>query len=99
MSLCHIWFGVERSNRRSGAFGFLRAFAFGSTRAALFRCLLTCVGLAFRKKNRRRICDSRFGPCAGFSRFSAMIFSLTGSGSLDFPALQGLSLSPSSPCR
>ena len=85
MSLCHIWFGVERSNRRSGALGFLRAFAFGSTRAARFRCFLTCFGLAFRKKNRRSICERRFAPCPGFSRFKKRIFSLTDGGSLDPP--------------
>ena len=83
MSLCHIWFGVERSNRRSGGSGFFRAFGFGSTRPVLFRCFLTCFGLAFRKKNRLRICESRFAPCPGFSRFKEMIFSFTDCGSLD----------------
>ena len=82
ISLCHIWFGVERSNRRSGCSRGFRAFALGVASPAFLSSRLTVPGLALMKKIRRRICDSRLPPCRGFSRFSAAIFSFTAGGSL-----------------
>jgi hypothetical protein len=81
MSLCHIWFGVERSNRRGGGFVFLRTGLLPAARSTAFRCWRTVSGLALRKKNRRRICEIRFTPCRGSCCFSSVIFAWTATGS------------------
>jgi len=85
MSLCHIWFGVERSNRRGGGVGFLRAFGLGAVNPVSFRCWRTVSGLAFRQKNRLRICEIRLAPCRGSCCFSSVIFLCTAPGNLAFP--------------
>ena len=99
MSLCHIWFGVADSNRRAGAWGFLRVFGFGVVSPLAFRCRRTVSGLALRQKNRRRICEMRFVPCAGFSRFSATIFACT-AATAPFTGREEhlFGCSPASPC-
>jgi hypothetical protein len=89
MSLCHIWFGVDASNRRSGGWGFFRLFPFAVPSPAFFRCRRTVSGLAFRKNSRRRTCEMRLTPCWGFSRLSARIFSPTGFGSREEPPQAG----------
>jgi hypothetical protein len=75
MSLCHIWLGVDRSKRRGGAFGFLRAFGLGAVSPVSFRCWRTVSGLALRLKNRLNICEIRLAPCSGSACFSSVIFS------------------------
>jgi len=98
MSLCHIWFGVERSNRRGGGCGFFRAFGGGAVSPVAFRCWRTVSGLAFRQNSRRRICEIRLAPCRGFSRLSAVIFSWTAPGRRGVGFLSFPSSSPASPC-
>ena len=97
MSLCHIWFGVDRSNRRAGGCGFFRAFGLGVASPVRFRCWRTVSGLAFRKKTRRRICEIRFTPWRGSSRFSSAILSLTGPASFAGAGPLTACLNPASP--
>ena len=97
MSLCHIWFGVERSNRRGGAFGFRRTFGRNLVSPVACRCWRTVSGLAFRKNQRRRICAIRFAPRCGSACFSSVIFAWTATGSF-VPSRRGTgSFSPRSP--
>jgi hypothetical protein len=98
MSLCHIWFGVARSNRRGAGVGFLRA-CFGRVASpAVLSCWRTVSGLALRQKSRRRICEIRRTPWRGSARFNATIFAPTAAGSFA-PAPPGFaSCSPASPC-
>jgi len=97
MSLCHIWFGVDRSNRLGGGFGFFRAFGCGVASPVCFRCRRTVSGLAFRKNRRRRICEIRLTPCRGSSFFNSVIFSFTGVGSFDGADRRRASCKPASP--
>jgi hypothetical protein len=99
ISLCHIWFGVERSNRRGGGFGDLRAFGGGAVRPVAFRCWRTVSGLALRKNSRRRICEMRFAPCRGSSLFSCVILACTAAGSFAPPPPPDGLLRPCSPYR
>jgi hypothetical protein len=100
MSLCHIWFGVDRSNRRGGGVGFLRVGTLPATRSAAFRCRRTVSGLALRQNIRRRIWEIRRAPCCGSARFNSTILAFTGPGSFAGPLRTPAGLSPSSPdCR
>jgi hypothetical protein len=100
MSLCHIWFGVDRSNRRGGGFGFLRGGTLPATRSAAFRCWRTVSGLACRQNSRRRSCEIRFTPRCGSSRFKAEILSFTGPGNFAGPSARTAVWRPASPnCR
>ena len=97
MSLCHIWLGVDRSNRRSGFLAGFRAFFLGVANPVACNWRRTVFGLAFRKNSRRSICEIRFAPCPGFSRFNAVIFSTTAFGVLIRRCPFGFGFSPSSP--
>jgi hypothetical protein len=97
MSLCHIWFGVERSNRRGGGFGLRRGLGGRAVNPVALRCSLTVEGLALRQKNRRRICEMLFAPCRGSSRLSSVIFARTAAGRRAAGLLPLPSTSPASP--
>ena len=97
MSLCHIWFGVERSNRRGGTFGFVRCFGRSLVSPVACRCCRTVSGLAFKQNQRRRICEIRLAPCCGSACFSSVIFAWIATGSfLPCRQVPGF-FSPSSP--
>ncbi len=97
MSLCHSWFGVERSNRRGGAFPRRRGFFRGAIIPAPVSSRRTVSGLAFSQNSRRNTWEMRRTPWRGSSRFSATIFSRTGAGIRDGRGFGAWSLSPSSP--
>ena len=100
MSLCHIWLGVERSKRRGGGLGFLRAGFCRVANPAACKCWRTVSGLALRQKKRRRICEIRLAPCRGSARFSSVIFAWTATGSLEAAPPRFVSRNPASPhCR
>jgi len=77
MSLCHSWFGVERSKNRGfeGFFG-TRTFT-GGTSFASCSARLTAFGLAGSRWNRLSIAASRRDPKIGFSFLSSTAFSAT----------------------
>jgi hypothetical protein len=80
ISLCHIWFGVARSNRRGGTLPLWRGFFLGVISPAPANSWRTVSGLAFSQNNRRNTCEMRRTPCCGSSRLSATIFCRTGAG-------------------
>ena len=62
MSLCHIWFGVERSNRRGGTLPLCRGFFLGAIIPAPVSSCRTVSGLAFNQNMRRKTCEMRRTP-------------------------------------
>ena len=100
MSVCHIWFGVDRSNRRGGTLIFRRAFFFSAIIPTCASCSRTVEGLAFIQNSRRSTWEMRRTPWRGSSRLSATIFSCTASGSLDrlTRGPDGMRSNPACPC-
>ena len=97
MSLCHIWFGVARSNRRGGGLIVRWRFFGAVVRPFAFNCWRTVSGLAFSQKNRRSTCEMRRTPWPGSSRLSARIFSRTTAWSLGAPPCGTRSSRPARP--
>lgn len=80
MSVCHIWFGVARSNLRGRdmfRFGSFFSFTAGISSAAC-SARRTDSGLACRKNIRRSTCEIRRTPCCGSAAFNATICACTG---------------------
>lgn len=98
MSVCHIWLGVDLSNRRGGASRFLRRLLVGVANPVSFKCRRTLEGLALKKNIRRRIWEILRTPEPGAACLRSVIFFCTTTGSLFPPAPAGLRRSsPSSP--
>ena len=99
MSACQSWFGVERSKNRGfgGAFG--ARTGFGSLSPRSRSVARTVSGLAGRWNQRRSVCEIRFAPRDGSSRFSSTIWSLIAAGHCSRPGWpkRGIVCRPASP--
>ncbi len=77
MSLCHIWFGVERSKKRGfEGLRFGLAFTVGINCCAC-NVRRTVSALAGTKNSRRSNCEMRFTPKPGFAFLTSTIFDWT----------------------
>ena len=98
MSLCHIWFGVERSNRRGGGFPLWRGFLTGCISPWPASSCRTLSGLARIQNHRRSNCEIRRTPRRGSAFLSATIFSRTGAGNVPGAGPRRASCNPATPC-
>ena len=98
MSLCHIWFGVARSNRRGGGLPLWRSFFTGCISPAPASSCRTFSGLARIQNHCRSNCEIRRTPCRGSALLSAMIVCRTGSGNGFGRGPRTASCNPDSPC-